>query len=96
MRGSADLVAATYAFRYFNQYTAWFPIRLKILPTPEGTWAVDMLVSPPDGVMLRHELSVADSLQLANDREDPGMRINTLMFALGRARLAFDREEGLC
>ncbi|KAL1607191.1 hypothetical protein SLS59_002895 [Nothophoma quercina] len=33
---------------------------------------------------------------LANNDQDPGMKINTLMFALGKARLAFDREEGLC
>jgi hypothetical protein len=44
MRGSDDLLKAIFAFRYFNQYTAWFPIRIKILPTPEGTWAADMLV----------------------------------------------------
>lgn len=40
--------------------------------------------------------SFADTLQLANNSQDPGMRINTLMFALGRARLEFDRKEGLC
>ena len=39
---------------------------------------------------------IADAQQLANNDQDPGMKINTLMFALGKARLAFDREEGLC
>ncbi|KAJ4993970.1 hypothetical protein SVAN01_00447 [Stagonosporopsis vannaccii] len=76
MRGSDDLLKATFAFKYFNQFTAWFPIRIKILPAENGTWAADML--------------------LANNNDDPGMRINTLMFALGRARLEFDRKEGLC
>ncbi|KAH6616395.1 hypothetical protein C7974DRAFT_401729 [Boeremia exigua] len=76
MRGADDLVKATFAFKYFNQYTAGFPIKIKVLPAVNGTWATDML--------------------LANNSQDPGMRINTLAFALGKARLEFDRKEGLC
>lgn len=44
MRGSDDLLKATFAFRYFNDFTALFPIRVKILPTENGTWVADMLV----------------------------------------------------
>jgi hypothetical protein len=39
---------------------------------------------------------VAHLLQLANNDSDPGMRISSLIFALGKARLRFDRQEGLC
>jgi len=45
MKGSEDLLKATFAFHYFNQYTACFPIRFKILPPENGTWAAVMLVS---------------------------------------------------
>lgn len=45
MKGGDDLIKATFAFEYFNRYTAWFPIRLKVLSTEHGTWGVDMLVS---------------------------------------------------
>ncbi|KAJ4340570.1 hypothetical protein N0V95_007469 [Ascochyta clinopodiicola] len=76
MRGSVDLVKAQFAFSYFDQFTAFFPIRIRVSSTPDGAWATDML--------------------LANNDADPGMRISSLMFALGRARLEFDREEGLC
>ncbi|KZM21983.1 hypothetical protein ST47_g6867 [Ascochyta rabiei] len=76
MRGSVDLVKAQFAFFYFDQFTAWFPIRIRVSSTTDGAWATDML--------------------LANNDTDPGMRISSLMFALGWARLEFDREEGLC
>ncbi|XPS73467.1 hypothetical protein M3J09_005613 [Ascochyta lentis] len=76
MRGRDDAVKAQYAFWYFNQYTAWFPIRIRVSSTPDSAWVTHMLLS--------------------NNDADPGMKISSLMFALGRARLAFDREEGLC
>ena len=44
MRGKDDLLKAIFAFKYFDQYTAWFPIRIEILPTHDGQWAADMLV----------------------------------------------------
>jgi hypothetical protein len=94
MRGASDLVAATYAFKYFDQYTAWFPIRIEASCTPGGTWSVDMLASPTPNLPLNTRRT--DLPQLANNNSDPGMRINTLMFALGRARLEFDRQDGLC
>jgi len=93
MRGASDVAAATYAFKYFDQYTAWFPIRIETSSTPEGTWSVNMFAS------VHPHLSATqctDVPQLANNDKDPGMRINTLMFALGRARLEFDRQDGLC
>ncbi|KAJ8114350.1 hypothetical protein OPT61_g3745 [Boeremia exigua] len=76
MKGSDELLKATFAFKYFNQFTAGFPIRIRMLPAYNGTWSMVML--------------------LANNDQDPGMKINTVMFALGRARVEFDREEGLC
>jgi hypothetical protein len=39
---------------------------------------------------------VAYLRKLANNDRDPGMRISSLIFALGKARLKFDRQEGLC
>jgi hypothetical protein len=34
-----------YAFEYFDQFTRWFPIRVRIAPTTGNMWAADMLVS---------------------------------------------------
>jgi hypothetical protein len=53
-----------------------------------------MLASPTPNLPLNTRRT--DLPQLANNNSDPGMRINTLMFALGRARLEFDRQDGLC
>ncbi|KAH6549071.1 hypothetical protein HBI07_059900 [Parastagonospora nodorum] len=76
IRGVMDVDAAMAAFKYYDGFTAGFPIRILRSPTSDGRWAVDML--------------------LANNDRDPGMRISSLMFALGKARLRFDRQEGLC
>jgi hypothetical protein len=37
--------AATAAFKYYNGFTAGFPIKIVRSPTSDGQWAVDMLVS---------------------------------------------------
>ena len=54
MRGSADLIRAKFAFEYFDRFTAWFPIRLKILPSTDGMWVADMLVSSRLVSKMRH------------------------------------------
>jgi hypothetical protein len=38
----------------------------------------------------------ADVMKLANDDDDPGMRISSSMFALGKSRIELDKQEGLC
>jgi hypothetical protein len=40
-----DIDAATAAFRYYNKFTTRFPIKIEKLPTSNGQWAVNMLVS---------------------------------------------------
>jgi hypothetical protein len=92
IRGSIDVDAATAAFDYYNRFTKAFPIRLMRSPTSDGQWAVDMLVSG----RCMGQRNGSDLLQLAYNDRDPGMRISSLMFALGQVRLAFDRKEGLC
>jgi hypothetical protein len=40
-----DVDAAMAAFKYYDGFTAGFPIRILRSPTSDGRWAVDMLVS---------------------------------------------------
>jgi hypothetical protein len=40
-----DVDAAMAAFKYYDGFTAGFPIKILRSPTSDGRWAVDMLVS---------------------------------------------------
>jgi hypothetical protein len=40
-----DVDAAMAAFKYYDGFTAGFPIKIMRSPTSDGRWAVDMLVS---------------------------------------------------
>jgi hypothetical protein len=54
-------------------------------------WAADMLVSYLSSTVL----SITKLLKLAHDENDPGMRISSETFALGKSRVKFDKMEGL-
>jgi hypothetical protein len=86
-----DLDRAIWAFEYFDQFTRWFPIRVRRAPTTGNMWAVDMLVS----YLSLKILSITKLLKLAHDENDPGMRISSSTFALGKSRAEFDKMEGL-